>query len=160
MALLRGRGRIRIDDSDFGLALATAPAVAFAFRLYVPEWSAVRLAGQDHDMTAQNVEDRLAAMRAGYVPATGLGLLIGTATSILSQSWLPVGLSILALAGLITVQEAAAPHGLRLNPARALGAGFAALLAEAEFDRAMTGADDATALPTAAPPAPAPTGGI
>ena len=140
MALLTGKRRLRLENSDLGVALATAPTIAVAFRLYVPHWSDVRLAAQeaqDGQKTPEALQERLDAMRAGYVPATAVGALIGAASGILARSWLPVGAAVLTIAGLITLQEASAPAGTRLPPTDALGAGFAALFAEREFAAAL-----------------------
>lgn len=163
MALLTGKRRLRLENTDLGVALATAPTIAVAFRLYVPHWSEVRMAAHDAKLDAEAVQERLDAMRAGYVPATAVGALIGAASAILAQSWLPVGASIVTLAGLITLQEASAPNGMRLPPSRALGAGFAALFAERDMSQALeTTATPKPALPGTAPPAGAAptTGGI
>ncbi len=124
------RLRLGLTRQALGVAAATAPAVAYVHGLYIPEWYAIRRAAQDDELAATELDEMLTALRAAYVPAAGLALGVGVASALLARSWLPLTVSLVTSLGLIGLHETAAPPAQRLDPARALGAGVAALVAD------------------------------
>lgn len=62
-----------------------------------------------------------AALRATYLPATGLSLAVGAALGYAARSWLPVAVAGVTSVGLVTLYEHALPPEVRLaNPLEAL----------------------------------------
>ena len=146
-------------------AATTAPVVGYVYGLYTPSWYEIRKASCDSGLAQRDLQELLDALRAGYVPGTGLALAVGVAASLIGRSWLPLLVAGGTAGTLIALHEAAVPPGQRLSPGHALAAGLVALRTPRAHSAALLPPGDshlpavppaAEAAPDAAPPAATP----
>lgn len=117
-------GKLRHLTADLlAMTVMVAGLSSNLYGLYLPDWYALKTSGNLHT----NDEDtalRLAAMRSGYVPATGFGLALATAISLSQRSLLPLLVGMGVSWAMISSYEAAVPAEHRLNPLGAVLAGL------------------------------------
>ncbi|MHB1132990.1 MAG: hypothetical protein ACYC4L_11435 [Chloroflexota bacterium] len=102
---------IKPTSDVVALSLLTAAEAGHAFSAYLPSYFTIKSFALDGDSAA--VQQKLANLRSGYLPAVTFGLLLGGAVSVFAKSPLPLIASLGAAAVMLTQYEGALPPELR-----------------------------------------------